>query len=193
MAIAETRCRGNGPAPKYGHRITPLKGARIAPVKPPHDDSERPVLNPKTLTALGAEVALGLPATSLPQDHAAAAMAAAGIPCSAYKGRTLERILGLQPTGILESGADGGTADMILDDWAVMPPASVVLRHLRRSKTSPCSITPGSEEEIALFASIRRGWRFKGRLYSAYHAQIQRNRGNHQTGRGSLYQMQKAW
>jgi adenosylhomocysteinase len=48
------------------------------------------------------------------QDHAAAAIAAAGIPVFAYKGENARRVLGLHPPH--PRVADGGTPNMILDD-----------------------------------------------------------------------------
>ena len=67
----------------------------------------------ETLKALGADVRWAR-ATSSTQDHAAAAIAAAGTPVFAIKGESLEGILGLHPK-IFEWG-DGGGPNMILDD-----------------------------------------------------------------------------
>ena len=71
---------------KYG-ATKPLKGARITGSL--HMTVQTAVLI-ETLTALGAEVRWASCNIFSTQDHAAAAIAAAGIPVFAWKGETLE-------------------------------------------------------------------------------------------------------
>ena len=72
----------------------PLKGARITGSL--HMTIQTAVLI-ETLKALGAEVRWASCNIFSTQDHAAAAIAAAGIPVFAYKGESLDRVLGVHP------------------------------------------------------------------------------------------------
>ncbi|MCX7089344.1 MAG: adenosylhomocysteinase [Methylococcales bacterium] len=89
----------------------PLKGARIAGCL--HMTIQTAVLI-ETLTALGAEVRWSSCNIFSTQDHAAAAMAAAGIPVFAWKGETeAEADWCIEQT---IEGANGWRPNMILDD-----------------------------------------------------------------------------
>src|SRR5512132_2970090 len=97
-------------------KAQPLKGARIAGSL--HMTIQTAVLI-ETLKALGAEVRWASCNIFSTQDHAAAAIAAAGVPVFAWKGETLEeywwcteRALRWPPD---ENGASAGP-NMILDD-----------------------------------------------------------------------------
>ncbi|MCC7504937.1 MAG: adenosylhomocysteinase, partial [Saprospiraceae bacterium] len=89
----------------------PLKGARIAGCL--HMTIQTAVLI-ETLVELGAEVSWSSCNIFSTQDHAAAAIAAAGIPVFAYKGETLEDYWDY--THRILEWSDGGTPNMILDD-----------------------------------------------------------------------------
>jgi adenosylhomocysteinase len=89
----------------------PLKGARIAGCL--HMTIQTAVLI-ETLTALGAEVRWSSCNIFSTQDHAAAAMAAAGIPVFAWKGETEEEAIWCIHQTI--KGPNGWTPNMILDD-----------------------------------------------------------------------------
>jgi adenosylhomocysteinase len=89
----------------------PLKGARIAGSL--HMTIQTAVLI-ETLTALGADVRWASCNIFSTQDHAAAAIAAAGIPVFAYKGESLEEYWEFTHK-IFEFG-DGKGPNMILDD-----------------------------------------------------------------------------
>jgi len=89
----------------------PLKGARIAGCL--HMTIQTAVLI-ETLTALGAEVRWSSCNIFSTQDHAAAAMAAAGIPVFAWKGETEEQAEWCIEQTIM--GPDGWRPNMILDD-----------------------------------------------------------------------------
>ena len=95
---------------KYG-KSKPLKGARIAGCL--HMTIQTAVLI-ETLTALGAEVTWSSCNIFSTQDHAAAAIAAAGIPVYAWKGMTNEEFdWCIEQTLFF---ADGQPLNMILDD-----------------------------------------------------------------------------
>jgi len=95
---------------EYGAQ-QPLKGARIAGCL--HMTIQTAVLI-ETLTALGAEVRWSSCNIFSTQDHAAAAMAAAGIPVFAWKGQTNEE--GMDCIRDTIKGPNGWTPNMILDD-----------------------------------------------------------------------------
>ncbi len=95
---------------EYGE-LQPLKGARIAGCL--HMTIQTAVLM-ETLIALGAEVRWSSCNIFSTQDHAAAAMAAAGIPTFAWKGETEEEFIWCIEQTI--HGPDGWTPNMILDD-----------------------------------------------------------------------------
>ncbi|AMV16516.1 adenosylhomocysteinase [Planctomyces sp. SH-PL14] len=95
---------------KYG-ATKPLKGARIAGCL--HMTIQTAVLI-ETLTALGAEVKWSSCNIFSTQDHAAAAIAAAGIPVYAWKGETAEEFdWCIEQTLFWD---DGQPLNMILDD-----------------------------------------------------------------------------
>src|SRR5690242_20892802 len=89
----------------------PLAGARITGSL--HMTIQTAVLI-ETLVALGAEVRWASCNIFSTQDHAAAAIAAAGIPVYAYKGESLEQYW--EFTHRIFEWHDGGTPNMILDD-----------------------------------------------------------------------------
>ncbi len=95
---------------RYGDS-KPLKGARIAGSL--HMTVQTAVLI-ETLVALGAEVRWASCNIFSTQDHAAAAIAAAGIPVFAWKGETLEEYWWC--TRQILEWPDGGQPNMILDD-----------------------------------------------------------------------------
>ncbi|HAC32929.1 MAG TPA: adenosylhomocysteinase, partial [Gammaproteobacteria bacterium] len=89
----------------------PLKGARIAGCL--HMTIQTAVLI-ETLTALGAQVRWSSCNIFSTQDHAAAAMAAAGIPVFAWKGETEEEAEWCIEQTII--GPDGWRPNLILED-----------------------------------------------------------------------------
>jgi adenosylhomocysteinase len=95
---------------EYGE-AQPLKGARIVGCL--HMTIQTAVLI-ETLTALGASVRWSSCNIYSTQDHAAAAMAASGIPVFAWKGETEEEYDWCIHQTI--KGPDGWTPNMILDD-----------------------------------------------------------------------------
>ncbi len=87
IAIAETEMPGLMAVREEYHARQPLDGARIAGSL--HMTIQTAVLI-ETLAALGADIRWASCNIFSTQDHAAAAIAADGIPVFAYKGETLE-------------------------------------------------------------------------------------------------------
>ena len=150
ISIAETEMPGlMATREEYGKK-QPLKGARIAGSL--HMTIQTAVLI-ETLAALGADIRWASCNIYSTQDHAAAAIAAAGVPVFAVKGESLKDYWEYTRK-ILEWG-DGGTPNMILDDGG----DATMLVHLglRAEKGDVAFLEkPGSEEEEILFALIKR-------------------------------------
>ena len=109
--IAETEMPGLMALRKEYGASKPLKGARITGSL--HMTIQTAVLI-ETLTALGAEVRWASCNIFSTQDHAAAAIAASGVPVFAVKGETLEEYWDYAAR-IFDWGQDQ-TCNMILDD-----------------------------------------------------------------------------
>src|SRR5438445_8532732 len=111
ITIAETEMPGLMALRKEYGASKPLKGARIAGCL--HMTIQTAVLI-ETLTALGAEVTWSSCNIFSTQDHAAAAIAATGVPVYAWKGMTNEEFdWCIEQTLYF---ADGKPLNMILDD-----------------------------------------------------------------------------
>nr|VFJ56428.1 MAG: adenosylhomocysteinase [Candidatus Kentron sp. FW] len=112
IAIAETEMPGLMALRKeYEQGEKPLTGARIAGCL--HMTIQTAVLI-ETLTALGAEVRWSSCNIFSTQDHAAAAIAATGVPVFAWKGETEEEFWWCIDQTIF--GPDGWRPNMLLDD-----------------------------------------------------------------------------
>ncbi len=111
VAIAETEMPGLMALREEYKSKAPLKGARIAGCL--HMTIQTAVLM-ETLVALGAEIRWSSCNIFSTQDHAAAAMAAAGIPVFAWKGETEAEFWWCIDQTIF--GPDGWRPNMILDD-----------------------------------------------------------------------------
>jgi len=111
ILIAETEMPGLMAVREEYKGRQPLKGARIAGSL--HMTIQTAVLI-ETLAALGAEVRWASCNIFSTQDHAAAAIAAAGVPVFAYKGEGLEQYWDF--THRIFEWHDGGGPNMILDD-----------------------------------------------------------------------------
>ena len=148
ITIAETEMPGLMAIREEFKMSQPLKGARITGSL--HMTIQTAVLI-ETLVALGAQVRWASCNIFSTQDHAAAAIAAAGIPVYAYKGETLTEYWDY--THKIFQWADGGLTNMILDDGG----DATLLLHLgtKAAKDASLLANPKSEEEIALFASIK--------------------------------------
>ncbi|WP_243369422.1 adenosylhomocysteinase [Microvirga solisilvae] len=150
ISIAETEMPGlMAVREEYGPK-QPLKGARIAGSL--HMTIQTAVLI-ETLKALGADIRWVSCNIYSTQDHAAAAIAAAGIPVFAYKGETLVEYWDY--TAKLFDWHGGGVPNMILDDGG----DATMLVHLGlRAEQGDVAFLekPGAEEEEVLFALIKR-------------------------------------
>ena len=150
IAIAETEMPGLMATREEFGEAKPLKGARVAGSL--HMTIQTAVLI-ETLTALGADVRWVSCNIYSTQDHAAAAIAATGVPVFAFKGETLDEYWGFTRR-MLEWG-DGGTPNLILDDGG----DATMLVHLGlRAEQGDTAFLdkPGSEEEEVLFALIKQ-------------------------------------
>ena len=150
IAIAETEMPGlMAVREEYGAK-QPLKGARIAGSL--HMTIQTAVLI-ETLAALGADIRWVSCNIYSTQDHAAAAVAAAGIPVFAWKGESLVEYWDY--TRKLFEWSDGGTPNMILDDGG----DATLFVHLGvRAEAGDTAFLdqPGSEEEEILFALLKK-------------------------------------
>ena len=111
IKIAETEMPGLMALRKEYAKQQPLKGARVTGCL--HMTIQTAVLI-ETLTALGAKVRWSSCNIFSTQDHAAVAIAAAGIPVFAWKGETEEEYLWCVEQSVDGWGAEG--YNMILDD-----------------------------------------------------------------------------
>ena len=185
LAIAETEMPGLMALQRRYGAEKPLKGARIAGSL--HMTIQTALLI-ETLVALGAEVRWASCNIFSTQDHAAAAIAAAGIPVFAFKGETLDEYWAF--THRIMEWADGGTPNMILDDGG--DATGLITLGTKAEKDPSVLDNPGSEEEIALFNSIRHRLAAQPNFYSRIYANIQGVTEETTTGVARLYQMQKS-
>jgi adenosylhomocysteinase len=152
LSIAESEMPALMAIRKEYAATQPLKGARITGSL--HMTIQTGVLV-ETLQALGAEVRWASCNIFSTQDHAAAALVAAGTPVFAYKGETLEDYWDYTHR-IFEFAAKGEAGEgpnMILDDGG----DATLLMHLGQKAEKDLSVlaNPGSEEERILFAAIK--------------------------------------
>src|SRR5512139_3814739 len=148
IAIAEGEMPGLMAIRAEFAKTQPLKGARITGSL--HMTIQTAVLI-ETLKALGAEVRWASCNIFSTQDHAAAAIAAGGIPVFAVKGETLTDYWDY--THRIFEWADGGYSNMILDDGG-----DATLRlHLgaRAEKDIHVLDEQRSADERLLFAAIK--------------------------------------
>jgi adenosylhomocysteinase len=184
ISIAETEMPGLMALREEYKGRQPLKGARIAGSL--HMTIQTAVLI-ETLVALGAEVRWASCNIFSTQDHAAAAIAAAGIPVFAYKGESLEQYW--EFTHRIFEWRDGATPNMILDDGG----DATLLTYLGSQAEQDASVVskPSNEEEQALFAAIRKRLDSKKGWYSKALAGIRGVTEETTTGVHRLYQLEK--
>ncbi|QXP85177.1 adenosylhomocysteinase [Methylococcus sp. Mc7] len=183
IAIAETEMPGLMAIREEYRTAQPLKGARIAGSL--HMTIQTAVLI-ETLAALGAEVRWASCNIFSTQDHAAAAIAAEGIPVFAYKGESLEEYWEYTHR-ILEWPGDAGP-NMILDDGG--DATLLVTLGARAEKDASLIANPTCEEEEVLFAAIKKSLAARPGWYSKIQAGIQGVTEETTTGVHRLYQMQ---
>jgi adenosylhomocysteinase len=185
IAIAETEMPGlMATREEFGPQQS-LRGARIAGSL--HMTIQTAVLI-ETLSALGADVRWASCNIYSTQDHAAAAVAARGIPVFAVKGESLEEYWDY--THRIFEWSDGGAPNMILDDGG----DATLLIHLglRAEQGDIGAISkPENEEEEILFAAIRKRLNEHPGWYRKNAESIRGVSEETTTGVHRLYEMQK--
>jgi adenosylhomocysteinase len=149
LNIAETEMPGLMALREEFGSSKPLKGARIAGSL--HMTIQTAVLI-ETLTALGAEVRWASCNIYSTQDHAAAAVAEAGVPVFAIKGETLEEYW--QYADKIFDFPEGG-CNLILDDGGDATMYILIGARVEAGEKDLIE-TPSSEEEVELFKQIKK-------------------------------------
>ena len=182
IGIAETEMPGLMAIRAEFAQSQPLKGARITGSL--HMTIQTAVLI-ETLTALGAEVRWASCNIFSTQDHAAAAIAARGIPVFAVKGESLAEYWDY--THRIFEWPDGGFSNMILDDGG----DATLLLHLGARAEEDLAVLdqPDSEEAEVLYAAIKAKLKTDAHWYSTRLAQIRGVTEETTTGVHRLYQM----
>jgi adenosylhomocysteinase len=151
IAIAESEMPGlMALREEFGTR-QPLKGARITGSL--HMTIQTAVLI-ETLVALGADVRWASCNIFSTQDHAAAAIAAAGVPVYAWKGETIEEYWWCTEQAL--TWPDGGTPNMILDDGG---DATLLLHKgvdFEKAGAVPAPKAGDNEEWVAILGVLKR-------------------------------------
>ena len=162
----------------------PLKGARVAGSL--HMTIQTAVLI-ETLVALGADVRWVSCNIFSTQDHAAAAIAKAGISVFAHKGETLQEYWDF--TDRMMDWPGGLTPNMILDDGG---DATMLVLTGAKAETNPSILDkPGNEEEEIFFATIRKRLATHPTFFSTIRAAIRGVSEETTTGVMRLYQLQQ--
>ena len=182
MRIAETEMPGLMAIREEFAAAKTLQGARITGSL--HMTIQTAVLI-ETLTALGAEVRWASCNIFSTQDHAAAAIAASGVPVFAVKGESLTDYWDY--THRIFEWPDGGFSNMILDDGG---DATLLLHLGARAEKDPSVLAkPTSEEETILFAAIKAKLASDPGWYSVRLAAVKGVTEETTTGVHRLYQM----
>ena len=185
VAIAESEMPGLMATREEFGPEQPLRGARIAGSL--HMTIQTAVLI-ETLTSLGADVRWASCNIYSTQDHAAAAVAARGIPVFAVKGETLEDYWDY--THRIFDWADGGAANLILDDGG----DATLLIHLglrAESGDAGAISKPANQEEEVLFAAIGKRLKERPGWYRRAADSIKGVSEETTTGVHRLYEMQR--
>ena len=184
LLIAETEMPGlMALRKKYGSQ-KPLKGAFIAGSL--HMTIQTGVLI-ETLVELGAKVRWASCNIFSTQDHAAAAIANSGVPVFAKKGETLDEYW--EYTHKIFEWRDGESANMILDDGG--DATGLIILGSKAEEDISVLDNPSNEEEIALFASIKKKLSKDPNFYSKAKSFIKGITEETTTGVARLYQMEK--
>ena len=149
LSIAETEMPGLMALRDEFGAQKPLQGARVAGCL--HMTVQTAVLI-ETLVALGADVRWSSCNIYSTQDQAAAAIAASGVPVFAKKGETLAEYW--EYVDRTFDWADGGSANMILDDGG--DATMYILLGARAEAGETVLANPASEEEEFLKAQLER-------------------------------------
>ncbi len=182
IRIAETEMPGLVSIRGKYANSQPLKGARIAGSL--HMTIQTAVLI-ESLVSLGAEVRWASCNIFSTQDHAAAAIADQGIPVFAFKGETLDQYW--EYCHRIMDWPDGAGPNMILDDGG--DATLLLILGSKAEKDRSVLDNPSSEEEIALFSSIRTTLAKDSAWYSRRLAEVRGVTEETTTGVNRLYQM----
>ena len=188
IKIAETEMPGLMAIREEFAAAQPLKGARITGSI--HMTIQTAVLI-QTLEALGAQVRWASCNIYSTQDHAAAAIAAAGTPVFAVKGESLDDYWEYTHRIFEWPSVDGQAvySNMILDDGG----DATLLLHLGVHAESDASVlaNPTSDEEVCLYNSIKQRLLVDPTWYSKRLPEILGVTEETTTGVHRLYQMHK--
>jgi adenosylhomocysteinase len=184
IQIAETEMPGLMAIREEYASLQPLRGARITGSL--HMTIQTAVLI-ETLQALGADVRWASCNIFSTQDHAAAAIAAAGTAVFARKGESIEEYWDY--THRIFEWPEGAHSNMILDDGG----DATLLLHLGAVAEKDISVIshPANEEETALFAAIKAKLAKDPNWYSTRLTRIRGVSEETTTGVKRLYQMAK--
>ena len=185
IGIAETEMPGLMAVREEFGTEKPLAGARIAGSL--HMTIQTAVLI-ETLIALGASVRWASCNIFSTQDHAAAAIAASGVPVFAFKGETLEEYWTF--TDRIFRFSEGG-ANMILDDGGDAT-LYVIMGARAEDGETELIANPESEEEEALFSTIRKRLAETPGWFSAQREMIRGVTEETTTGVNRLYQLMES-
>jgi adenosylhomocysteinase len=184
IEIAETEMPGLMACREEFGETKPLTGARITGSL--HMTIQTAVLI-ETLKALGADVRWASCNIFSTQDHAAAAIAAAGTAVYAVKGETLDDYWDY--TDRIFQWPDGQPSNMILDDGG--DATMYILIGARAEAGEDVLSNPGSEEEEILFAQIKKRLAATPGFFKRQKDAIRGVSEETTTGVNRLYQLQK--
>ena len=187
IAIAETEMPGLMALREEFGKDKPLQGARISGSL--HMTIQTAVLI-ETLAALGAEIRWASCNIFSTQDHAAAAIAAAGIPVFAWKGETIEEYWWC--TEQMLTWPDGGSPNMILDDGG----DATLLVHkgveFEKAGKVPDAKAGDNEEWVAILDVLRRSLKNSSNKWQQIADSVMGVTEETTTGVHRLYQMQES-
>ncbi|EAS49061.1 adenosylhomocysteinase [Aurantimonas manganoxydans SI85-9A1] len=184
LDIAETEMPGLMACREEFGTDKPLKGARITGSL--HMTIQTAVLI-ETLRDLGADLRWASCNIFSTQDHAAAAIAEAGIPVFAIKGESLEEYWTY--TDAIFQWPDGEPSNMILDDGG--DATMYILLGARAEAGEDVLSNPGNEEEQILFAQIKKRMAATPGFFTKQRDAIKGVTEETTTGVNRLYQLQK--
>ncbi len=184
LSMAEIEMPGLMATREEFGKSQPLKGARISGSL--HMTIQTGVLI-ETLKVLGADIRWASCNIYSTQDHAAAAIAAAGIPVYAFKGESLKEYW--EYTAQIFNWADGQPSNMILDDGG---DATLYILLGEKAEKNPSLIAkPTNEEEECLYAEIAKRIKNQPGWFEKQRKAIIGVSEETTTGVHRLYEMQK--
>ena len=186
IAIAEVEMPGLMALREEFGTQQPLKGARITGSL--HMTIQTAVLI-ETLVALGAEVRWASCNIYSTQDHAAAAIAASGVPVYAWKGESIEEYWWCTEQAL--SWPDGGMPNMILDDGG---DATLLLHkgvEFEKAGAVPAAKADDNEEWVAILDVLKRTLEVNPGYWQKMADSVKGVTEETTTGVHRLYQMQE--